>query len=114
MCLKIKNPKKIIYYSGKFQMFYQKAAVMGTLVLKSGFFRFYAPPRIPYKRNACKAMLQTWLWGGKILELPEMVTYEVFNFQTCLKCVFYWQKDYKIIMPRRFLYAYIVTICHIL
>jgi hypothetical protein len=48
-------------------MFYQKAAVMGTLVLKSGSFRFYAPPRIPYKRNAYKAMLQTWLWGGKIL-----------------------------------------------
>ncbi len=103
MCLKIKNPKKIIL-----------PWQVPNVLPKSGSFRFYAPPRIPYKRNACKAMLKTWLWGGKILELPELVTYEVFNFQTCLKCVFYWQKDYKIIMPRRFLYAYIVTICHIL
>jgi len=52
-----------VYYSGKFQMFYQKAAVMGALVLKSGFqclietfvsikyLRFYAPLRIPSKRK---------------------------------------------------------------
>jgi hypothetical protein len=52
-------------------MFYHKAAVMGVLVLKSGSFRFYAPLRIPSKHNACKAMLQTWLCVGKILEFPE-------------------------------------------
>jgi hypothetical protein len=44
---------------------------LGALVLKSGIFRFYAPLRIPSKRDACKAMLQTWLFVGKILELPE-------------------------------------------
>jgi len=44
-------------------MFYQKAAVMGTLVLESGFFRFYAPLRIPSKRKRAAV--------GKILELPE-------------------------------------------
>ena len=52
-----------VYCAGKFQMFYQKAAVMGTLVLESGFFRFYAPLRIPSKRK--RAVV------GKILELPE-------------------------------------------
>jgi len=44
-------------------MFYQKAAVMGALVLESGLFRFYAPLRIPSKRKRAA--------GGKILELPE-------------------------------------------
>jgi len=44
-------------------MFYQKAAVMGALVLKSGSFRFYAPLRIPSKRERAAV--------GKILELPE-------------------------------------------
>jgi len=57
-----------LYYSGKFQMFYQKAAVMGALVLKPcsqclietfvsiKHLGLYAPLRIPSKRNACKAM----------------------------------------------------------
>ena len=36
MWLEIKLTQRL-YYSGKFQMFYHKAAVMGTLVLKSGF-----------------------------------------------------------------------------
>ena len=44
--LKIKFIQRL-YYSGKFQMFYQKTAVMGALVLKSGIFRFYAPPNMP-------------------------------------------------------------------
>mgnify|MGYP006990241548 CR=1 FL=1 len=35
-----------IIYSGNFQMFYQKAAVMDTLVLKPCFLRLYAPLRI--------------------------------------------------------------------
>ncbi len=41
-------------------MFYQKAAIMGTLVLKSGI---YALLRIPFKRKRAA--------GGKHLELPE-------------------------------------------
>jgi len=53
-------------------MFYQKAAVMGALVLKPCSLRLYAPLRIPSKRNACKAMFATWLSVGKILELPEI------------------------------------------
>ena len=44
-CFKTKIIQRV-YYSGKLQMFYQKAAVMETLVLKSGIFRFYAPLRI--------------------------------------------------------------------
>ncbi len=64
-----------LYYSGKFQMFYHKAAVMGTLVLKPcsqclietfvsiKHLRLYAPLRIPSKRKRA-----AW---GKILELPE-------------------------------------------
>ena len=59
---KLKIPQSL-YYSGKFQMFYQKTAVMGALVLKSGIFRFYAPLRIPSK---CKRAAL-----GKHLELPE-------------------------------------------
>ncbi len=49
-------------------MFYQKAAY-GALVLKSGLFRFYTPLCIPSKCNTCKAMLQTWFFAGKHLEL---------------------------------------------
>ena len=60
--LKIKFIQRL-YHSGKFQMFYHKAAVWGALVLKSGLFRFYAPLRIPSKRKRAA--------GGKILELPE-------------------------------------------
>ena len=37
---------QILYYSGKFQMFYQKAAVMDTLVLKPCSLGLYAPLRI--------------------------------------------------------------------
>ncbi len=44
-------------------MFYQKAAVMGTLVLKPCSLRLYAPLRIPSK---CKRAAV-----GKHLELPE-------------------------------------------
>jgi len=44
-------------------MFYHKAAVMGTLVLKPCSLRLYAPLRIPSKRK--RAVV------GKILELPE-------------------------------------------
>ena len=54
-CLKIKFIQRV-YYSGKFQMFYHKAAVMGTLGL-------YAPLRIPSKRERAAV--------GKTLELPE-------------------------------------------
>jgi hypothetical protein len=45
-------------------MFYQKAAVMGTLVLKPCFLRLYAPLRIPSKRKRAAV--------GKTLELPEL------------------------------------------
>jgi len=44
-------------------MFYQKAAVMGTLVLKPRLLGLYAPLRIPSK---CKRAAI-----GKHLELPE-------------------------------------------
>jgi len=60
--LKIKIPQRL-YYSGKFQIFYHKAAVMGALVLKPCYLRLYAPLRIPSKRKRA-----AW---GKILELPE-------------------------------------------
>jgi hypothetical protein len=40
-----------------------KSSCMGTLVLKSGIFRFYAPLRIPSKRKRAAV--------GKTLELPE-------------------------------------------
>jgi len=44
-------------------MFYQKAAVMGALVLKPCFLRLYAPLRIPSKRERAAV--------GKHLEFPE-------------------------------------------
>ena len=43
-------------------MFYQKAAVMGTLVLKSGSFRFYAPLHASSKRERAP--------GKNTLKLP--------------------------------------------
>jgi len=60
--LKIKITQRL-NSSGKFQMFYQKAAVMGALVLKPCLLRLYAPLRIPSKRKRAA--------DGKILELPE-------------------------------------------
>jgi hypothetical protein len=54
--LEIKFIQKL-YYSGKFQMFYHKAAVWGALVFKPRLLGLYAPLRIPSKRNAGKAML---------------------------------------------------------
>jgi len=44
-------------------MFYHKAVVIKALVLKSGFFRFYAPLCIPSKPGRAAI--------GKTLELPE-------------------------------------------
>ena len=57
-----KNPTKIILL-WQIPKFYQKAAIIRALMLKSGIFRFYAPLRIPSKRKRAA--------GGKILELPE-------------------------------------------
>ncbi len=56
----------------QFQMFYQKAAVMEALVLKSGFFRFYAP--------LCIHPSGSVLLLVKHLELPASIICKVFNF----------------------------------
>ncbi len=65
-------------------MFYQKAAVMNTLVLKSRIKCFvetlglYAPLRIHPSAMRAKPCC-TWLFVGKILELPEPIIYKIFN-----------------------------------
>jgi len=51
-------------------MFYQKAAVMDTLVFKPCFLRLYAPLCIHPSGMRAKPCV-TWLFVGKILELPE-------------------------------------------
>ena len=48
MCLKIKNPKKIIL-PWQVPNVLPKSSCMGTLVLKPCFLRLYAPLRIPFK-----------------------------------------------------------------
>jgi len=60
--LEIKNPTKLILL-WQVPNVLPKGSCMGTLVLKSGIFRFYAPLRIPSK---CKRVAL-----GKHLELPE-------------------------------------------
>jgi hypothetical protein len=72
-------------------MFYHKAAVWGALVLKSGFqclietfisikhLRFYAPLRIPYKRNAAKPCLQHGFLLVKFWNCQSHITCEIFN-----------------------------------
>ena len=55
-CLKIKFIQRL-YYSGKFQIFYPKAAVMDTLVFKPCFFKALCTIVYPSKRNVGKAML---------------------------------------------------------
>jgi len=52
-------------------MFYQKAAVMDTLVLKPCSLGLYAPLRIHPSGMRAKPCA-TWLYVGKILELPEI------------------------------------------
>jgi len=51
-------------------MFYHKAAVMDTLVLKPCSLGLYAPLRIHPSGMRAKPCF-TWLLGGKTLELPE-------------------------------------------
>jgi hypothetical protein len=61
---------QILYYSGKFQMFYQKAAVWGRWCLNLVFSDFMHHCA-SHPSASGKAMFATWLLGGKILELPE-------------------------------------------
>ena len=72
-----------LYYSGKFQMFYQKAAVMDTLVLKPCSLRLYAPLRIHPGAMRAKPCV-TWLSVGKHLELPEPVNLCTFELPDTL------------------------------
>ena len=68
-------------------MFYQKAAVMETLVLKPRIKCFaetlglYAPLRIHLSAIRAKPCV-TWLPVGKHLELPEPANLCTFGFQT--------------------------------
>ncbi len=64
-------------------MFYQKAAVMDTLVLKPCFLRLYAPPGIHPGAMRTKPCV-TWLSVGKHLELPEPVNLCTFEFPDTL------------------------------
>ena len=70
-------------------MFYQKAAVMETLVLKPRIKCFaetlglYAPLRIHLSAIRAKPCV-TWLSGGKHLELPEPVNLCTFEFPDTL------------------------------
>jgi ATP/ADP translocase len=67
--LEIKFIQKL-YYSGKFQMFYHKAAVWGRWCLSHVFWGFMhhcaSHPSGMRAKPCC-----TWLFVGKILELPE-------------------------------------------
>ena len=73
MGLKIKITKNL-YYSGKFQIFYQKAAVMDTLVLKPCPLRLYAPLRI---HPSGSGLLLVKFWNCQ-----SHITCEISNFQT--------------------------------
>ena len=72
MGLKIKITKNL-YCSGKFQIFYQKAAVMDTLVLKPCPLRLYAPLRIHPSGSG--------LPGVKFWNCQSHITCEISNFQ---------------------------------
>ncbi len=72
MGLKIKITKNL-YYSGKFQIFYQKAAVMDTLVLKPCPLRLYAPLRI---HPSGSGLLLVKFWNCQ-----SHITCEISNFQ---------------------------------
>ncbi len=61
-----------------------KGSCLGALVLKSGIFRFYAPLRIPSKRNAAKPCLQHGFWVVKFWNCQSHIAYEIFNFQTTI------------------------------
>jgi len=55
-----------------------KSSCMGTLVLKSGFFRFYAPLRIPSKRNAAKPCCKHGFLLVKFWNCQSYITFKVF------------------------------------
>ena len=70
--MKIKFIQRL-YYSGKFQIFYQKAAVMDTLVLKPCPLRLYAPLRI---HPSGSGLLLVKFWNCQ-----SHITCEISNFQ---------------------------------
>ena len=63
-----------VYCAGKFQMFYQKAAVMGTLVLESGFS--------DSMHHCVSHPSASGLRLVKFWNCQSHITCEIFNFQT--------------------------------